>query len=94
MVFGREHAREALAVSHGYAVVAEDGLAGYVETPFFRDGGEVDYVVVRVEGPEGNMFPIVPAARVAQVEPARALVHVTGSRDDLARLPDHLPLGG
>lgn len=84
---------EALALSAGYALVADDGVVGEVETPLFApDHHEPDYLVVRLGGGGAARRPVVPCALVARVDASARVVRVHGARADLAALPDHLPL--
>ena len=82
-----------LASSAGFEVVASDGVLGVVETPLFPpDVAEPDFLVVRVGSGEETRRPVVAAALVSDVDPARRRVSVTGPRGLLARLPEHLPI--
>lgn len=81
------------AACHGYAVIASDGLCGFVETPLFPpDGGEADFVVVRMSGRARTRFPIVPVALVEQVDPRSETVNLGLTRAEVRRLPETLPL--
>lgn len=83
----------ALGTCHGYLVAASDGLLGEVETPIFPpDAAEPDYLVVRVGGRERGRRPVIPTTLVAEVNPGRRLVWVRGTLQELARLPEHLPI--
>jgi hypothetical protein len=81
-----------LAFTFGYAVEADDGPVGVVETPLFPpDRSEPDFLVLRV-GRLHPRRPVVSAARVDDVDPTRRIVHIRGRRDEIADLPEHLPL--
>jgi hypothetical protein len=82
-----------LASSAGFEVVAADGVLGVVETPLFPpDVAEPDFLVVRVTSPGETRRPVVSAALVREVDPARRVVSVRGLRGLLAHLPEHLPI--
>lgn len=82
-----------LALCGGFQAEAEDGELGVVETPLFPPDGSVpDFLVVRVRDHLRSRRPVVPAALVAAVDPALRVVRLRGSRDELSRLPEHLPL--
>jgi hypothetical protein len=81
-----------LALSGGFAVVADDGVVGVVETPLFPpDGTEPDFLVLRI-GRLHPRRPILSATLVEHVDRDARRVRVRGSRDDIERLPEHLPL--
>ena len=81
-----------LALSSGYAVEASDGEVGGVETPLFPpDDMTPDFLVVRV-GRLHPRRPVIAAALGERVDPLARVVHVRGTREDLAELPEHLPL--
>jgi hypothetical protein len=80
-----------LAVTCGFAVEADDGPAGIVETPLFPpDGTEPDFLVLRI-GPLNARRRIVSAALVDRVDRGARTVHVRRSRLEIERLPEHLP---
>jgi len=82
-----------LALSSGFRVVAHDGPVGVVETPLFPpDEAEPDFLVLRVGDRLHQRRPVVPAALVERVDPHARVVHVHGSRNVIAALPEHLPL--
>jgi hypothetical protein len=84
---------EALAFCSGYSVEASDGRVGEVETPLFPpDRSEPDYLIVRAGSPLRGRRPVVATIFVEEVDPARRLVCVRGTRDEIANLPEHLPL--
>jgi hypothetical protein len=86
---------DVIARSHGFLAVASDGPCGAVETPLFPpDGGEPDFLVVRIGDRVRPRFPIVPAVFVAEVDPEREVVRLALSRAELRRLPERLPLAG
>jgi hypothetical protein len=81
-----------LALSTGFAVEADDGWVGVVETPLFPpDRAEPDYLVLRV-GRVHPRRPIVSTLLVERVDPHARIVRVHGSRTDIERLPERLPL--
>jgi hypothetical protein len=81
-----------LAASHGFTVVASDGLAGEVETPLFPpDSDEPDYLVIGV-GSVRRRRPVVSTVLVERVDADRRLVFVRVQAKVLSRLPEHLPL--
>lgn len=75
----------------GYVAVARDGVCGTVDTPL-RGAGKPDYLVLRLGSRIRPRYPIVTLAFVESVDPTRELVYLSVSRDDLAVLPEHLPL--
>lgn len=92
MQTGEERRRE-LARCHGYRVVVRDGSLGEVETPLFPPGGgEPDYLLVRVESPARSRRPVVSAALIEEIDPERRLVYLAGTRREIARLPEDLPM--
>ena len=85
--------REALARCHGYLVAAHDDLVGEVETPLFPpDGAHPDFLILRVPGPPGPRRPVIAAALVEEVDAAARILYLRGTRDEIAALPEHLPL--
>ena len=85
--------REALASCNGYVVEASDGPVGEVETPLFPpDRSQPDYLVLRVGGPLGVRRPVLAAALVEHVDSRRRLVRVRGTKGQIERLPEQLPL--
>jgi hypothetical protein len=88
-----DHELELLASSSGYAVEASDGHVGEVETPLFPpDRSDPDYLVIRVGGTAGLRRPVVATVLVEEVDDAHGLVRVRGTKDEIATLPEHLPL--
>jgi hypothetical protein len=84
-----------LAGSAGFEAVAQDGTIGTVETPLFPpDAREPDFLVLRIRDWSGTRRPIVPAALVEGVDADRRVVHLAGSRREIARLPEHVPIAG
>jgi hypothetical protein len=82
-----------LAHCEGYRVLAADGLVGEVERPLFPpDGKEPDYLVVRVRRRVWDRVPVISTALVFAIDPAHRLIWVRGDREQVARLPEHLPL--
>jgi hypothetical protein len=89
---GERMAEALLALCSGFAVEASDGEVGTVETPLFPpDEVKPDFLVLRV-GRLLPRFPVLATALVDDVDPRTRVVHVRGSRDEIARLPEHLPL--
>jgi hypothetical protein len=85
--------REALASCNGYSVEASDGPVGEVETPLFPpDRAEPDYLVLRVGSFIRVRRPVVATVLVEGVDSRRRLIRVRGTRDQIASLPEHLPL--
>lgn len=93
-MFDDRHSDDAiLALSSGFTVVAGDGPVGVVETPLFPpDQSAPDFLVLRVGDRLHQRRPVLPAALVERVDPHARVVRVHGSRDEIARLPEHLPL--
>jgi len=82
-----------LASCHGYAVEADDGRVGQVETPLFPPSGDrPDYLVLRVGRPIWTRRPVVSTALVTHVDQRSRLVRVRGTCEQIAHLPEHLPL--
>ena len=85
--------REALASCNGYVVEASDGPVGEVETPLFPpDRSQPDYLVIRVGSPVRVRRPVIAAALVEEVDRGRRLLRVRGTKEQIERLPEHLPL--
>jgi hypothetical protein len=81
-----------LGLSGGFTVEADDGPAGIVETPLFPpDATEPDFLVLRI-GRLSPRRPIVSTALVEHIDPHARTVRVRGSRADIERLPERLPL--
>jgi hypothetical protein len=81
-----------LSLSSGFAVEASDGEVGVVETPLFPPDDTVpDFLVLRV-GRLNPRWPILASALVERVDVDARVVHVRARRDEIARLPEHLPL--
>jgi hypothetical protein len=81
-----------LATSHGFSVVASDGVVGEVQTPLFPpDYDEPDYLVIQIGTPRRRR-PVVSTALVERVDAGRRLVFVRAVANELSRLPEHLPL--
>ncbi len=89
----QEDSGRLLAGCHGYVVAASDGLLGEVETPVFPpDSPEPDYLVVRVGAAGQSRLPVIPTSLIQEVNPERRLVRVRGTREELAQLPENLPV--
>ena len=83
----------ALATCGGFCVEASDGTAGVVEILLFPPDDTIpDFLVLRVGGGLRPRHPVLPAALVDHVDATSRVVHVHGSRAEIARLPEHLPL--
>ena len=81
-----------LSLSSGFTVEASDGVVGTVETPLFPPDDTVpDFLVVRV-GRLNPRRPVVAAALVEAVDATARVIRVHGRRDEILRLPEHLPL--
>lgn len=76
----------------GYIAVACDGICGTVDAPLFAERGKPDYLVLRLGSRIRPRYPIVALAFVESIDPTRELVYLSVTRDDLAALPEHLPL--
>jgi hypothetical protein len=84
-----------ISASHGFLVVSPAGPAGVVETPIFPpDCSRPDFLIVRAGGRARTHFPVVPVARVVEIDPRRQIVRIDVPRADLRRLPERLPLVG
>lgn len=82
-----------LALCVGFDVEARDGAVGVVETPLFPpDETTPDFLVLRVGSRLHPRRPIVATALVEYVDLERRVVHVSGRSDEIARLPEHLPI--
>ena len=55
-------------------------------------GGEVDYLIVRARRHLRTRYPVVPAARVVWCDATTAVVRVAGTRSELLRLSERMPL--
>jgi hypothetical protein len=86
----------ALGNCHGFRVVAHDGTLGEVETPVFPPGwDEPDYLIVATQEGSGKVRrPVLPIGLVRDLDPARRVLYVQGARQELAHLPESLPLTG
>ena len=81
-----------LGHSHGYVVEAADGEVGVVETPLFPQySEEPDFLVIRLAGNE-ERFAAVPAPLVASVVADDRTVSLNASRDEILKLPEHIPI--
>lgn len=81
-----------LSFSSGFAVEADDGPVGTVETPLFPpDGAVPDFLVLRV-GRLHPRRPIIATALVELVDAQAKVVRVRGNREAIEHLPEHLPL--
>jgi hypothetical protein len=81
-----------LATSHGYAVEADDGDVGEVETPLFPPAGaEPDFLVVRLAS-DMSQFAVVPVHVVSNVDPASRRIKLDASRSAVAAMPRDIPL--
>ena len=84
---------ELLAASAGFQAIGDDGVLGTIETPLFPpDASAPDFLVLRMRGALRTRYPIVSAALVEEVDVAGRLVHIRGSRREIERLPEQLPL--
>lgn len=81
-----------LARCAGYVAVARDGICGAVDAPLFAERGRPDYLVLRLGSRIRPRYPIVALDFVESIDPDRELVYLAGTRDELAALPEHLPL--
>lgn len=88
----RAETRLALRNSQGYLVVADDGPVGQIEIALEAPDPGTDYVVVRARGRLLGRHPVVSSHLVCAVDRARHLVYVRGTRRQIRRLPESLPL--
>jgi hypothetical protein len=74
--------------------VARDGLAGVVAAPLVSAGDdEPEFLVLRVTaGGHGRRRPLVSAALVERIDSDARVVYLRGSVDDVAALPEWLPM--
>lgn len=88
-----ESARHGFGACHGFLVVAADGPCGSIETPLFPpDCNDPDFLVVRIGGRTGARRVIMPTGLVQRIDPSAETVRIAGTRDELTRLPEMLPL--
>jgi hypothetical protein len=91
-VHGDTQTETILSLASGFTVEASDGVVGVIETPLFPpDETAPDFLVLRV-GRLHPRRPILPAALVEHVDLAARIVRVRARRDEILRLPEHLPL--
>jgi hypothetical protein len=84
---------EALALSAGYEVAADDGVVGEVETPLFPpDRNDPDYLVLRTRGRFRTRYPVLPVVLVDAVDTVGRVVRVRGATEQIRGLPEHLPV--
>jgi hypothetical protein len=76
----------------GYIVVAHDGICGTVDAPLFAERGRPDYLVLRLGSRIRPRYPIVALSYVESIDMDREFVYLAASREELAALPEHLPL--
>lgn len=82
-----------LACCHGYSVAAGTCLVGIVETPVFAKAElEPDHLIVRTSESFTGTFRVVAAALVADVDLERRCVTLAVTSEELAALPELLPL--
>jgi hypothetical protein len=84
-----------LSACHGYAVYANDGLAGEVETPLFPpDAAVPDFLVLRITC-RGRLFPrfvSLPVRLVLDADADGRQLRVAVDRATLERMPDNVPV--
>jgi len=84
-----------LSACHGYAVYANDGLAGEVETPLFPpDAAAPDFLLLRIAC-RGRLFPrfvSLPVGLVLDADAAGRQLRVAADRATLERLPVNVPV--
>jgi hypothetical protein len=87
---------QALAGSHGFRALADDGYVGRVDTPMFPpDSRDPDFLILRTDGSlRRARRPVVPIALVENVDAERRTVRLRGKVRELAHLPEALPLAG
>ena len=84
-----------LAYCHGFVALATDGQLGEIETPLFPPDWEApDYLIVRTVHDDTQRLrrPVIPVALVEEVDEERRLLYLRGSVQQLAHLPESLPL--
>ena len=85
--------RQRLAASAGFRAVASDGPLGVVETPLFPpDAREPDFLVLRIRAWSRTRRPIVSTALVEAVDVESRVVLFSGRRQELERMPEHVPI--
>jgi hypothetical protein len=82
-----------LARCHGYVVAADGRHVGAVETPVFADATAFpDYLLVRTAPSVPGTFRVVPTSCVEDVDPGERLVALAMDHDQIAALPERVPL--
>ena len=81
-----------LATSHGYAVEAEDGDVGEVETPLFPPAGaEPDFLMVRLAN-DASRFAVVSVQLISNVDSTSRRIKLETSCSAVAAMPRDIPL--
>jgi hypothetical protein len=82
-----------LANCSGFDVEAADGVVGKVETPLFPpDAAVPDYLVIRAARHGRVHRPVVATTLVERIDLGRRVIVLRGTKREIRRLPENLPL--